>query len=144
MELPGYIRERLEDDPDTGCVRWTGSHTKAGYGEVVVPGSGKRYVHRVVYEFLVGPIPVGLTLDHVAERGCAYRDCANVDHLEPVTQGENARRGQHRRWATTAPPAFVAQVRAATGTQAVIGRRFGISQQHVSAIKAGKVWSSRA
>lgn len=45
--------------------------------------------HRAVYEFLVGPIPVGQVLDHL----CRVKACVNPRHLEPVTQNENMRRG---------------------------------------------------
>jgi hypothetical protein len=45
--------------------------------------------HRYAYEQLVGPIPEGLVLDHL----CRNRLCINPLHLEPVTIGENIRRG---------------------------------------------------
>lgn len=41
---------------------------------------------------LVGPIPSGLQLDHL----CRTRHCVNPDHLEPVSQQENNRRGESR------------------------------------------------
>ncbi|WP_375791707.1 HNH endonuclease signature motif containing protein [Actinoplanes campanulatus] len=44
--------------------------------------------HRYSYESLIGPIPDGLTIDHL----CRNRPCINPDHLEPVTQAENNRR----------------------------------------------------
>lgn len=46
--------------------------------------------HRHAYESLVGPIPGELTIDHL----CRVRCCVNPDHLEPVTRGENVRRGE--------------------------------------------------
>lgn len=51
--------------------------------------NGRRQpAHRVAYELFVGPIPEGLTLDHL----CRVRHCVNPLHLEPVTRGENTRR----------------------------------------------------
>lgn len=46
--------------------------------------------HRYSYELLVGPIPDGLTIDHL----CRNRACVNPDHMEPVTQRENLRRAR--------------------------------------------------
>ena len=50
---------------------------------------GHSRAHRAIYEEMVGPIPDGLVLDHL----CSVRNCVNPEHLEPVTQAENARRG---------------------------------------------------
>ena len=44
--------------------------------------------HRVVYEALRAPIPVGLTLDHL----CRNRLCVNPKHLEAVSLAVNIRR----------------------------------------------------
>lgn len=52
------------------------------------------YVHRWMYTNTVGPIPEGYEIDHVAARGCIYKTCINPAHLEPVTHGENRRRGR--------------------------------------------------
>jgi len=51
-----------------------------------------QYAHRFGYELLVGPIPTGLTLDHL----CRVRTCVNPAHLEPVSIGENVLRGDTR------------------------------------------------
>ena len=77
--------------PETGCWIWTGALNKAGYGAI---GSGSRVLrtHRVMYEYVIGPIPAGLQLDHL----CRVRSCCNPAHLEPVTNYENWMRGEHR------------------------------------------------
>lgn len=45
--------------------------------------------HRRSYETFKGPIPEGLTIDHL----CRETLCINPDHLEAVTRQENSRRG---------------------------------------------------
>jgi hypothetical protein len=73
---------------DEGCWLWLASVTGGGYGRF--KHSGRMHVaHRVVYEQMVGPIPAGLTLDHL----CRNRRCVRPDHLEPVTMRENVLRG---------------------------------------------------
>src|ERR1700729_2218645 len=72
---------------ETGCYEWVRS-TRSGYGSVRYGGK-KRYVHVVVYETEVGPVPEGLELDHK----CRNRKCANLLHLEPVDHQTNVLRG---------------------------------------------------
>jgi len=72
----------------SGCWEWTACRTKSGYG-IIGAGGRHAYAHRVAYELCVGPIPEGLTLDHL----CRNRGCVNPAHLEPVTMRENLRRG---------------------------------------------------
>lgn len=75
-------------DKTGDCWLWTGTRIDAGYG--VVHRNGKRlYAHRVAYEDAIGPIPVGLVIDHL----CRVKRCVRPEHLEPVTQAENVRRG---------------------------------------------------
>lgn len=86
-DLPGRIAARILVDAN-GCWLWQGSlATGPGYGRVTTP-QGKVLAHRFVYERLVGPIPPGLTIDHL----CRVRHCVNPAHLEPVTQHVNVHR----------------------------------------------------
>lgn len=73
-----------------GCWQWTGARAGA-YGHVRLgsQAAGFGVVHRVVWEALVGPIPVGLELDHL----CRNHLCASPEHLEPVPHLLNVRRG---------------------------------------------------
>lgn len=88
-----HIRERLLERTElmpSGCLAWTGM-TRGGYGYISYKGTLHR-VHRLIWELEHEPIPAGLTIDHVRARGCTYKTCINIDHLELVTRAENSRR----------------------------------------------------
>lgn len=102
LDLPERIAAKIEPEPMSGCWLWTAADNGIGYG--VVQWRGRvRAAHIVVYEALVGPVPVGLELDHL----CRNPSCVSPWHLEPVTHSENVRRG-------TAGPTRAAQQRAKT------------------------------
>lgn len=87
--LRARVMAKVANDASSGCWLWTGARSSnGGYARVAVGGRNRR-AHRVVYELLVGPIPAGLTLDHL----CRTPRCVNPDHLEPVTNTENIMRG---------------------------------------------------
>ena len=71
-----------------GCWTFRGGRTHGGYGVFHFCGRLTR-AHRLAYELVVGPIPDDLVLDHL----CRNAVCVNPAHLEPVTSGENTRRG---------------------------------------------------
>lgn len=92
----------------TPCQLWTGYLTDQGYGKL-----GGRLVHRLAWELVNGPVPDGLTLDHLCHTlvcaggpTCPHRRCINVRHMTPATRGDNARRGQsgtHQKIKTNCP-----------------------------------------
>lgn len=69
------------------CWVWVGSKDAGGYGMIRVNGHIKM-AHRVGYELFVGPIDVGLTLDHQ----CNNTSCVNPSHMCPMTQRQNVLR----------------------------------------------------
>ena len=86
--------EFINVNRETGCWEWIRAHTPKGYGVLRIRGS-IYYAHRWMYENLVGPIPAGLTIDHL----CRNHACVRPAHLEPVTRKENFYRGEHSKMA---------------------------------------------
>jgi hypothetical protein len=94
---PASLKERFDHlykvDESTGCWVWMATIANTGYGRigerVTVDKWKTEYAHRVSWTLYRGPIPDGLTLDHL----CRNRRCVNPDHLEPVSLAENIRRG---------------------------------------------------
>lgn len=77
-----------------GCWIWIGGLERKGYARFRSEKGNKVFTHRWAYELLVGPIPEGLTIDHL----CRTTSCCNPAHLEPVTDIENIARGTQGDW----------------------------------------------
>jgi|NitcycUWRG01K112_1040325.scaffolds.fasta_scaffold00048_2 HNH endonuclease len=74
-------------DASGDCWEWTAALDR-GYG-IFNTDSRTEYAHRYSWETLVGVIPINKHLDHL----CRNKRCVNPDHLEPVTNQENTKRG---------------------------------------------------
>lgn len=70
------------------CWIWKARQTSKGYAEFYIKSKPIR-AHKLIYEMIVSPVPVGLQLDHL----CRVRHCVNPLHLEPVTPKVNVLRG---------------------------------------------------
>jgi hypothetical protein len=68
------------------CWEFTGYRDPRGYGRQW-NGIKPALSHRVAYELWVGPIPDGLTVDHM----CFNPSCVNPTHLQLLTHAENCR-----------------------------------------------------
>lgn len=79
---------KVDKDGPNGCWLYLGALQGKGYGLISVVAKDVK-AHRFAYESVVGPIPDGLSLDHL----CRNPQCVNPAHLEPVTHLENVRRG---------------------------------------------------
>jgi hypothetical protein len=95
--LPEYVV-----DPDTACWLWARGLTYDGYGQLR-QGKRQRKAHQIFYERYRGPIPAGMTIDHlchnadvacVGGKTCLHRHCVNPAHLEAVTIRVNTARGR--------------------------------------------------
>ena len=86
-DFPGRFAQKISVI-QSGCWIWTGATSNRGYGHIWVAGKTKG-AHRVAYEIVKGPIPAGLTIDHL----CRVKACVNPDHLEPTTLRVNLLRG---------------------------------------------------
>lgn len=76
------------------CWPWTAGLFPNGYGNFgffdrSTGQGGHVQAHRVAVTLARGPIPEGLTVDHL----CKNKVCVNPAHLEVVTAAENALRG---------------------------------------------------
>ena len=75
-------------DKSGDCWLWTASLKSKGYGQFYYNGKNI-HAHRAAYGLFKGPIPEGLTIDHL----CRVIRCVNPGHLEAVTNKENVLRG---------------------------------------------------
>jgi hypothetical protein len=96
--LTAAQRFEMKVDRSGECHRWVGARSSHGYGYFRYQGRQCR-AHIVALLLAGVEIPDGMTVDHVRARGCQFRDCVRVDHLEVVTPRENALR-------STSPPAM--------------------------------------
>jgi hypothetical protein len=127
------------------CWEWIGLR-KEGYGIY-----NRKTVHRLAYELLHGPIPVGMIVRHK----CDTRNCWNPDHLELGTTQDNiqdkvlrgraiggpGKRGENCIHAKlTANDVEVIRAAPQTATHASLAQQFGVSFQQISKIRRGERW----
>jgi hypothetical protein len=78
---------RVEIAPN-GCWEWKTPSSKRCYGTFHLKDKSIK-AHRFSYQYFVGSIPEGLTLDHL----CRNLSCVNPDHLELASKRTNILRG---------------------------------------------------
>jgi hypothetical protein len=89
--------------------------------------------HRWYYEQHVGPIPDGLTLDHV----CEVPACVNPAHLEPVSLREN----QQRADLIKLNPAVVRAIRQSSELLRVLGERYRVDPSTIWYVRHSRTWA---
>jgi DNA-binding CsgD family transcriptional regulator len=81
--------------PESGCWLWTKGVNECGYGRKNIKGKLK-FVHRIMYEDIVGEIPKDICVLHK----CDVRCCINPNHLFLGTHKDNMRdavnKGRHK------------------------------------------------
>ena len=90
-DYPTTLRNRLTI-AESGCYRASeGFHDRDGYAQY-----GGRYAHKAMWERFVGEVPDGHNIDHVKARGCIWRDCVHLVHLDCVPIAVNNLRSDSR------------------------------------------------
>lgn len=82
--LPARIASKIT--VTDGCWIWTGAHNSRGYSSLGIDGKS-HLGHRFVYALAYGPIPKGMTLDHM----CENKSCVHPYHLNVETGADNTR-----------------------------------------------------
>ena len=121
-------------DPITGCWIWRGRPNLAGYGKIT---RARKVTPAHVYYFqrFKGPVPDGRVLDHL----CRNPRCVNPDHLEPVTQTENTRRGNVAKL-NPAKVRVIKQRLAAGEPRSALATDFQVTKACIGAIARGATW----
>jgi len=88
--LPARFWAKVEVT-EGGCWLWTGYRKPDGYGQFRLNRARSGLAHRVAYEVLLGPVPLGLELDHYV---CDRPACVRPSHMRPTTHRENVLRGR--------------------------------------------------
>lgn len=138
--------ETFLEASDSGCLLWTGTKDKDGYGR---RGAriGEKRAHRYAYAAAHGPIPEGMIVRH----SCDTPACCNPAHMVLGTQADNigdkvlrdrqARGGSVGKSKLTED--MVREIRSlhASGmTQKDISDKFPVTQSSVSLIIKRKQW----
>ncbi len=89
MDIFDRFYDKVHMEPNSGCWLWAAHLNGNGYGTFAGYSGRTELAHRVSYQMHIDEIPDGLQLDHL----CRVKCCVNPAHLEPVTNRENAIRG---------------------------------------------------
>jgi hypothetical protein len=125
----------MKEQMKSRCILWSHSKNSAGYGQLKING---KFVlaHRFYYEQKYGLIPEGLVIDHL----CRTTACINPDHLEPVTNVENIRRGKHVKINLIKAGEIRLKYKSGEANQNQLAREYSIDQGNISKIVKYKAW----
>lgn len=125
------------------CRIWLGNTTPGGYGQICFRAK-QVYVHRFIYEFHNGVIPLGEVIRHK----CDNPACSTVSHLTTGTHADNVSDKVSKRRHSFGEKHYrsklsledVQAIRESSGTYAELGRAFNISRGAIHNIKSGRSW----
>jgi hypothetical protein len=125
---------------ETPCLIWQRSISPNGYARLRAKGT-PFYVHRLLYELEVGPLPSGdewwhVHLDHL----CRQRACINPSHMEVVTHAENCRRGRKVKLSLEDARA----IRTSTLSNKTLAQHYRVATSTISRIQSGQLWAEDA
>lgn len=131
-------------DKSGNCWIYAGAKDRNGYG-LIRGRDGNKYVHRLTYENLVGPIGENCVLHK-----CDVPACCNPDHLflgdRQLNNADKVAKGRHRFGERVVgaklTESAVREIRSLAGqvTQRELASRYGISGAVVSEVIARKRW----
>lgn len=132
---------------ENGCIEWTGSATRTGYGLIRTGprGSVRTTAHRIAWLLQKGDIPACTVVMH----RCDNPKCVNVDHLFIGSQAENMedmvskgrqpwKHGTPWQKLNSVDAERVRELRFAGCTQQTISEWMGCSRPQISLMLAGK------
>lgn len=145
------LRGRCRIDDETGCWLWAGAK-RASAPSVWIPGHGACAMPKAI------ALLTGKTLERkrVMVPTCGRVDCANPAHRKEGSYSElwkllrPSLTPKHRAKITAATrlalgkitPEIAEQIRAAEGSNAAVGARFGIHETQTSRIRRGDAWAA--
>ena len=150
------FENKFEPITESGCWIWGGKSPRGSF----LYGGRNISAYRAAWLLFRGTIPTGIQVCHK----CDVPACVNPQHLFLGTQSDNIRdmyakgrgpddaaiqrcnaarkRGAaHPRPMAKLTPDMVRDIRAAPWPQKDIARQFGVSQQTISRVKRGQLWS---
>ena len=144
--IEGRLAAYTRLNPATGCLEWTATTGRWGYGRTTMDGRTV-YAHRAAWIVAHGPIPDGLFVCHT----CDNTGCVNVRHLFLGTHADNMRdmveKGRahpgekHGRAKLTDDQALTIRRRRAAGERGVdLAREYGVTTRTITRIVRGENW----
>lgn len=101
-DLPDRFRKKVRVGGDDECWDWTAATNQKGYGLCWSPQHGRlRLATRLVFEWMIGPIPKGLFVCHRCDRPscCHWRHLYLTDNAgnmrDCVRKGRTAKGEKH-------------------------------------------------